>query len=204
MNSNTAKSCTSPDCNRKHYAKGLCHAHYQTSRARSRGVRPMSALRTQPPVCVIPDCGNKPVAKGLCPKHRMRVLSHGSPHIVLQAPAGSPYIDIHGYRIVRIDGRQVKEHRHVMELHLGRKLHPREHVHHKNGIKTDNRLENLEVMSPSQHASHHNRPAHTTDTHKLCPGCHVIKLRTAYHKNAARYDGLAIYCRTCRHRRRAV
>lgn len=49
------------------------------------------------------------------------------------------------------------EHRHVVEQRIGRKLKRKEHVHHKNEITTDNRDENLELMSAGDHNRHHTK-----------------------------------------------
>jgi len=58
------------------------------------------------------------------------------------------YIDKHGYVIInRVDGYAQPQHRAVMEEVLGRKLAEHETVHHMNGVRTDNRPENLELWS---------------------------------------------------------
>lgn len=53
--------------------------------------------------------------------------------------------------------KYVLEHQLVMEAHLGRYLQPGELVHHVNGVKNDNRLENLELTTASEHAVGHGR-----------------------------------------------
>jgi hypothetical protein len=45
----------------------------------------------------------------------------------------------------------VMQHRLAVAESLNRPLLTSEHVHHKNGIKTDNRLENLQLISPTDH-----------------------------------------------------
>lgn len=60
-----------------------------------------------------------------------------------------------GYVKVRIDGKEYREHRLIMETHLGRKLAEDELVHHQNRDKADNAVENLAVLSRREHFFEH-------------------------------------------------
>lgn len=62
------------------------------------------------------------------------------------------------YLKIKVNGRLVDAHRYIMEQHLGRKLERWEEVHHKNEDTHDNRIDNLEVKTKSEHFRHH-RPS---------------------------------------------
>jgi hypothetical protein len=52
--------------------------------------------------------------------------------------------------MLTVDGRAIGEHRHVMAQMIGRALLSHEEAHHLNGVRDDNRPENLELWSTSQ------------------------------------------------------
>jgi hypothetical protein len=79
---------------------------------------------------------------------RDRQMPHEQP-LGHRRPGTKGYVDV---KVATGLGRRnyIHEHVHVMQQHLGRKLVPGEEVHHKNGVRSDNRWENLELWITSQ------------------------------------------------------
>ena len=62
---------------------------------------------------------------------------------------------MNNYKAIKVNGKKMDEHRYIMEQYLGRELTRSEVVHHKDGDKANNDIENLELTTLSEHTRRH-------------------------------------------------
>jgi hypothetical protein len=139
----TGRICSAAECNAPVRALGLCSVHYSAQK------------RAKAPACIVEGCTEQQgAARGLCNAHYLRLRRSGElgPARRLRGKRGLGSKNKAGYVQIRQgrDGRAVLQHRLVMEALLGRPLESFENVHHINGIRDDNRPENLELWVVSQ------------------------------------------------------
>lgn len=98
-------------------------------------------------------CMKLHTANGMCQMHYKRVKLYGNPFTREKGHKGTrqtyKYVAALGHSNSDTKG-WIAEHRLVMSEHLGRPLTNGENVHHKNGNRLDNRLENLELWNTKQ------------------------------------------------------
>jgi hypothetical protein len=141
-------TCSVDGCDRGLDRAGLCRAHYKRKLKGADLTAPIRPRMKRGGECSVDGCSRIVYGRGYCQMHYARVVRHGEPGAAERQNAGPGS----GYRVVTVGGQPMLEHRWVMEQHLGRPLWPDENVHHKNGHRADNRLENLELWAKAQPA----------------------------------------------------
>ena len=166
---NPGAICSVEGCKTRAQARGLCDLHYRRSLKGQDLSIPPRYYHKPGEVCSVDGCDRKARTKGYCQTHYGRVKRLGEPGPAFIRERREPHVDYagrtwykvsasvdtQGYaqaRLTQPDGKkvQIAVHRIVMQNHLGRDLLPHENVHHINGVRDDNRLENLELWSSSQ------------------------------------------------------
>jgi hypothetical protein len=167
-----APKCGVERCERTVSARGLCHMHW---RRRKKGqtmcARPLRTPRGV--ACKVEGCERAVMARAMCRAHHARWMK-GTDVTTPIRPSSlgnrmRRHVNVHGYVMVydpehpnALSSGNIAEHRRIMAESLGRPLLPGENVHHKNGVRADNRLVkgheyeclgtccNLELWSTSQ------------------------------------------------------
>jgi hypothetical protein len=145
-----AAECLVDGCGRGTHAQDLCQSHYRKLRKYG---DPLADRRPRAGTCSVDGCSNPHSARGWCASHYARWRKYGNPRGLPKRPRKG-WITDKGYRLIwrpehpnRDKRGYVPEHVVIVSEYVGRPLLPNETVHHRNGIRDDNRLENLELWA---------------------------------------------------------
>jgi hypothetical protein len=167
---NKDKTCSFNPCENEANARGLCATHnFQKIKGKplTPVVKKEKSSKNKGRFCFYEGCEKEAAIREMCIAHYSQA-KRGRPLAPLHTTYGRPrksktlkesnwIEDKQGYvyrfapaderNEKKIFGKKIAQHREVMEEHVGRALLPHETVHHKNGVRNDNRIENLELWS---------------------------------------------------------
>lgn len=152
------KQCEVDGCERRAKSKNLCGMHYARLKRTgiTGGTDSLYNIDNQDKKCKIDGCERWSFGLNLCSMHYVRLRTHGDVGCAdsKKRVNGTGNITKKGYQYVykpnhpnAYKSGKVAMHVLVMSQILERPLRRGESVHHKNGIRSDNRPENLELMT---------------------------------------------------------